>query len=166
MNFRLCICGEQLDFLFSQIMSKEPYLQSFLSSASRFDLALSLGELEVCHQLAAEAGSEHKWRLVADLAQQRGDLQMAQTCLLRAHDYPGLLLQATATGRPCHTLFSKVLLTFRAQMMCRCPVFICWMNMKTLLIHVIFVISFSLHGIQVLDVFAVCVRSFDTLSLK
>ncbi|XP_063871886.1 coatomer subunit beta'-like isoform X2 [Scylla paramamosain] len=64
----------------------------------KFDLALSLGELEVCHQLAAEAGSEHKWRLVADLAQQRGDLQMAQTCLLRAHDYPGLLLQATATG--------------------------------------------------------------------
>ncbi|XP_045125687.1 coatomer subunit beta'-like isoform X2 [Portunus trituberculatus] len=64
----------------------------------KFDLALSLGELDVCHQLAVEAGSEHKWRLVADLAQQRGDLQMAQTCLLRAHDYPGLLLQATATG--------------------------------------------------------------------
>ncbi|KAK7070650.1 Coatomer subunit beta' [Halocaridina rubra] len=64
----------------------------------RFDLALSLGELEVCHQLAAEAGSEHKWQLVADLAQQQGDLQTAQTCLLRAHDYPGLLLQATATG--------------------------------------------------------------------
>ncbi|XP_042864924.1 coatomer subunit beta'-like isoform X2 [Penaeus japonicus] len=64
----------------------------------RFDLALSLGELEVCHQLAVEAGSEHKWRLVADLAQQQGDLQTAQTCLLRAHDYPGLLLQATASG--------------------------------------------------------------------
>ncbi|KAG7154406.1 Coatomer subunit beta-like 1 [Homarus americanus] len=64
----------------------------------RFDLALSLGELDVCHQLSVEAGSEHKWRLVADLAQQRGDLQTAQTCLLRAHDYPGLLLQATASG--------------------------------------------------------------------
>lgn len=64
----------------------------------RFDLALSLGELDVCHQLAVEAGSEHKWRLVADLAQQRGDLQTAQTCLLRAHDYPGLLLQATSSG--------------------------------------------------------------------
>ncbi|XP_045621907.2 coatomer subunit beta' isoform X3 [Procambarus clarkii] len=64
----------------------------------KFDLALSLGELDVCHQLAIEAGSEHKWRLVADLAQQRGDLQTAQTCLLRAHDYPGLLLQATASG--------------------------------------------------------------------
>nr|XP_053654224.1 coatomer subunit beta'-like isoform X2 [Cherax quadricarinatus] len=64
----------------------------------RFDLALSLGELDACHQLAVEAGSEHKWRLVADLAQQRGDLQTAQTCLLRAHDYPGLLLQATASG--------------------------------------------------------------------
>lgn len=64
----------------------------------RFDLALSLGELDVCEQLAAAAGSEHKWRLVAELAQQRGRLETAQTCLLRAHDYPGLLLQATAAG--------------------------------------------------------------------
>ncbi|XP_068249649.1 coatomer subunit beta' isoform X2 [Palaemon carinicauda] len=72
----------------------------------RFDLALSLGELEVCHQLALEAGSEHKWRLVADLAQQQGDLQTAQTCLLRAHDYPGLLLQATSTGNA--TLIKEV----------------------------------------------------------
>ncbi|CAL4118366.1 unnamed protein product, partial [Meganyctiphanes norvegica] len=63
----------------------------------RFDLALSLGELEVCLQLASEAGSEHKWRLVADLAQQRSDLQTAQTCLLKAHDYAGLLLQATSS---------------------------------------------------------------------
>ncbi|XP_064089389.1 coatomer subunit beta'-like isoform X3 [Macrobrachium nipponense] len=72
----------------------------------RFDLALSLGELEVCHQLALEAGSEHKWQLVADLAQQQGDLQTAQTCLLRAHDYPGLLLQATSTGNA--TLIKEV----------------------------------------------------------
>lgn len=84
------------------------------SFVPRFDLALSLGELEVCHQLAAEAGSEHKWRLVADLAQQRGDLQMAQTCLLRAHDYPGLLLQATATGTSHHTLNAPSVRTFRA----------------------------------------------------
>merc|ERR1712106_1141985 len=64
----------------------------------RFDLALSLSELDVCLQLASEAGSEHKWRLVADLAQQRSDLQTAQTCLLKAHDYAGLLLQATSSG--------------------------------------------------------------------
>lgn len=64
----------------------------------RFDLALSLSELEVCLQLASDSGSEHKWRLVADLAQQAGDLQTAQTCLLKAHDYAGLLLQATSSG--------------------------------------------------------------------
>lgn len=93
--------GKASSLFFILTRNGESYLQFVSSVASRFDLALSLGELEVCHQLAAEAGSEHKWRLVADLAQQRGDLQMAQTCLLRAHDYPGLLLQATATGMPC-----------------------------------------------------------------
>ncbi|KAK3858973.1 hypothetical protein Pcinc_034864 [Petrolisthes cinctipes] len=72
----------------------------------RFDLALSLGELDVCEQLATAAGSEHKWRLVAELAQQRGRLETAQTCLLRAHDYPGLLLQATAAGNA--TLIKEV----------------------------------------------------------
>ena len=61
-------------------------------------MALNLGELNVCHQLATEAGSEHKWRQVADLAEQCGDLETAQSCLLKAHDYPGLLFQATASG--------------------------------------------------------------------
>lgn len=65
----------------------------------RFDLALNLGELEMCLQLAGEANSEQKWRQVAELSQQKGDLSIAQSCLLKAHDYPGLLLQATASGR-------------------------------------------------------------------
>ena len=52
----------------------------------------------MCLQLASEANSEQKWRQVAELAQQKGDLTVAQSCLLKAHDYPGLLLQATASG--------------------------------------------------------------------
>ncbi|KAL7644998.1 UNVERIFIED_CONTAM: hypothetical protein RMT77_004822 [Armadillidium vulgare] len=64
----------------------------------KFDLALGLGELEMCLHIAREANSEQKWKQVAELAQQKGDLNIAQSCLLEAHDYPGLLLQATASG--------------------------------------------------------------------
>ena len=75
------------------------YLNDDLHLHCRFDLALGLGDLDICHQIATDSESEHKWRQVADLAQQKGDLTTAQKCLLKAHDYPGLLLQATASGK-------------------------------------------------------------------
>ncbi|KAH0550454.1 coatomer subunit beta' [Cotesia glomerata] len=64
----------------------------------RFELALSLGDLETAHTLAKEASSQQKWQQLASLATQQGKLRLAQECLHHAQDFGGLLLLATSTG--------------------------------------------------------------------
>lgn len=64
----------------------------------RFELALQLGELGTALTLAREAQAQQKWRQLADLATQRGELELAQECLHNAQDFGGLLLLATASG--------------------------------------------------------------------
>ncbi|KAG8039808.1 hypothetical protein G9C98_000537 [Cotesia typhae] len=64
----------------------------------RFELALSLGDLETAHTLAKEAISQQKWQQLASLATQQGKLRLAQECLHHAQDFGGLLLLATSTG--------------------------------------------------------------------
>ncbi|KAL0277835.1 UNVERIFIED_CONTAM: hypothetical protein PYX00_004979 [Menopon gallinae] len=64
----------------------------------RFELALQLGDLDVALTLAKEAQAQQKWRQLADLAIQRGELDLAEECLHNAQDFGGLLLLATSSG--------------------------------------------------------------------
>ncbi|XP_034023732.1 coatomer subunit beta'-like [Thalassophryne amazonica] len=64
----------------------------------RFELAVQLGDLEVAHQMALEAQSEHKWKELAVIATTKSQFSLAQECLHQTQDYGGLLLLATATG--------------------------------------------------------------------
>ena len=64
----------------------------------RFDLALQLKETKIAYQLATEAQSEQKWRQLAELAMTLSQFNLAQECLQKANDYPGLLLLATSNG--------------------------------------------------------------------
>lgn len=64
----------------------------------RFELALSLGELQLAYELAVVADSEEKWGQLSQAATLRSELMLAAQCLGRAHDYGGLLLLATSAG--------------------------------------------------------------------
>ncbi len=46
----------------------------------RFDLAVSLGELDIALQLAEQSGSELKWRQLGELALSAGKLQVLISC--------------------------------------------------------------------------------------
>lgn len=77
---------------------KEQALAVSTDPEHRFELALSLGDLKIAHELAKEANSQQKWRQLATLATQKGQLRLAQDCLHNAQDFAGLLLLATSTG--------------------------------------------------------------------
>lgn len=64
----------------------------------KFELALQLGDLRVAYQLAKEAESEQKWKLLAELAISKCEFGLAQECLHQAQDFGGLLLLATSAG--------------------------------------------------------------------
>lgn len=64
----------------------------------RFELALSLEDLEIAHELAKEANSQQKWRQLASLATQQGRIDLVKECLDKAEDHAGLLLLATSTA--------------------------------------------------------------------
>ena len=65
----------------------------------RFSIALSLGEVDTCVELAAELKSDAKWLQCEELAQRKGDMETAKRCLIEAKDHAGLLLQASAQGK-------------------------------------------------------------------
>ena len=77
---------------------KKQALAVSLDPEHRFDLAIQLGDLEMASSLAKEAGSEQKWKQLAELATSRAEFGLAQTCLHEAQDHGGLLLLATAAG--------------------------------------------------------------------
>ncbi|KAK6621782.1 Coatomer subunit beta' [Polyplax serrata] len=86
----------------AHFLEKQGFKQQALAVSTdpdhRFDLALQLGELSTALTLAREAQAQQKWRQLADLATQRGELALAQECLHNAQDFGGLLLLATASG--------------------------------------------------------------------
>ena len=84
-------------FLEKQGFKKQALAVSF-DPEHRFDLAIQLGDLEMASSLAMEAGSEQKWKQLAELATSRAEFGLAQTCLHEAQDHGGLLLLATAAG--------------------------------------------------------------------
>ncbi|KAG0642182.1 coatomer WD associated region-domain-containing protein [Tuber brumale] len=64
----------------------------------RFDLSLSLGNLDTALEIAREADAEHKWKTVGDAALLAWDLVLAEECFRNAQDIGSLLLLRTATG--------------------------------------------------------------------
>ncbi|EEB12118.1 Coatomer subunit beta', putative [Pediculus humanus corporis] len=86
----------------AHFLEKQGFKQQALAVSTdpdhRFDLALQLGQLNTALTLAREAQAQQKWRQLADLAIQRGELTLAQECLHNAQDFGGLLLLATASG--------------------------------------------------------------------
>ena len=86
----------------AHFLEKQGYKQQALAvstdSEHRFELALQLGELKIAESLALEAHSQHKWRQLAELATQQGELKQAQEALHHANDLGGLLLLATSSG--------------------------------------------------------------------
>ncbi|KAG8182401.1 hypothetical protein JTE90_018292 [Oedothorax gibbosus] len=64
----------------------------------KFELALQLGDFKVAYKIAKEAGSEHKWRRLSELAMLKSEFQLAEECLHHAKDYAGLLLLASSSG--------------------------------------------------------------------
>lgn len=64
----------------------------------RFDLALQLKDVKTAYNLALDAQSEQKWKQLAELAMSICSFSLAQDCLHRAQDFPGLLLLATSAG--------------------------------------------------------------------
>ena len=55
--------------------------------------------MKVAYELAAEAGSEQKWKQLAELATAESKFVLAQECLHKAQDFGGLLLLATSSGK-------------------------------------------------------------------
>ena len=64
----------------------------------RFELAVQLGDMKTAYELAVEAGSEQKWKQLAELATAESNFLLAQECLHKAQDFGGLLLLAPSSG--------------------------------------------------------------------
>ncbi|KAH0615249.1 uncharacterized protein H6S33_000885 [Morchella sextelata] len=77
---------------------KELALEVATDPEHRFDLALSLGNLEIALEIARSADAEHRWKTVGDAALAAWDLVLAEECFRAAKDLGSLLLLHTATG--------------------------------------------------------------------
>ncbi|KAA8911972.1 hypothetical protein TRICI_003658 [Trichomonascus ciferrii] len=64
----------------------------------RFDLALSLSNLEIAGELAKELNNEHKWKQLGDFALESWDVTLAESCYEEASDLDSLVLIYTSTG--------------------------------------------------------------------
>src|SRR5699024_3480015 len=77
---------------------KEMALEVATDPEHRFDLALSLSDLETALEIARESNVEHKWKTVGDTALASWNLSLAQECFTNAKDVGSLLLLHTASG--------------------------------------------------------------------
>ncbi|KAI6654559.1 Coatomer subunit beta [Oopsacas minuta] len=64
----------------------------------KFDLSLQLKETRVAFELAEQADNQDKWKQLSELALSKCEFNLARNCMLRAGDYPSLLLLATSAG--------------------------------------------------------------------
>lgn len=71
---------------------KEEALQVATDKEHRFELALALGNLDICLELAREADVEHKWKTVGDAALTAWNMKLAEECFDRARDWGSLML--------------------------------------------------------------------------
>lgn len=77
---------------------KEMALEVATDPEQRFDLALSLNDLETALKIAGEAKVEHKWKVLGDAALAAWNLSLAQECFTNAKDVGSLLLLHTASN--------------------------------------------------------------------
>ncbi|KAK3209526.1 hypothetical protein GRF29_69g2085367 [Pseudopithomyces chartarum] len=77
---------------------KELALKVATDPEHRFDLALSLGDLQQAVAIAREQDTEHKWKTVGDAALAGWDVSLAQECFVKAKDLGSLLLVYSATA--------------------------------------------------------------------
>ncbi|UJR30435.1 hypothetical protein I4U23_017969 [Adineta vaga] len=86
----------------AHFLEKQGYLQQALTVTTdnehKFDLALQLGNLSVCYELALEMENEQKWLQLSDVATKRGDLNLVKECLTRAQSFGSLILLASASS--------------------------------------------------------------------
>ena len=64
----------------------------------KFELAVALGDMAQAVGIAETLGAESRWKQLGEMALAQGDLQLAQGCLWKACDLPGLLLLFSCTG--------------------------------------------------------------------
>lgn len=77
---------------------KELALEVATDPEHKFDLALSLNQLETALELARAANAEHKWKTVGDAALSAWDVALAAECFTHAKDLGSLLLLHSSTG--------------------------------------------------------------------
>ncbi len=77
---------------------KELALDIATDPEHRFDLALSLNNLEIALTIARDADVEHKWKTVGDAALATWNMSLAEQCFTNAHDLGSLLLLYSSSG--------------------------------------------------------------------
>ena len=77
---------------------KEQALEVATDPEHRFDLALSLDQLDIALELARAADVEHKWKTVGDAALAAWNMSLAEECFTHAKDLGSLLLLYSSTG--------------------------------------------------------------------
>ncbi|KAF1350802.1 coatomer beta [Delphinella strobiligena] len=77
---------------------KEQALDVAADPEHRFELALSLNQLQIALELARDADVEHKWKTVGDAALSSWDLRLAEECFHHAKDLGSLLLLHTSSN--------------------------------------------------------------------
>jgi coatomer subunit beta' len=77
---------------------KELALQVATDSEHKFDLAISLGQLDIALEIARDTDVEHKWKTVGDAALTAWNISLAEECFRHAKDLGSLLLLHSSTG--------------------------------------------------------------------
>jgi len=77
---------------------KEEALAVATDPEHQFELAIQLGKLQRAHEITVQQPSEARWKQLGDLALLSANLPLAEECLVRAADLPGLLLLYSSTG--------------------------------------------------------------------
>ncbi|KAK9330546.1 coatomer WD associated region-domain-containing protein [Lipomyces starkeyi] len=77
---------------------KELALEVSTDPDHKFELALSLGSLEIAQEIAEADSSDHKWKTLGDMALQSWDIVLAEKCFSAVSDLGSLLLIYTSTN--------------------------------------------------------------------
>ena len=64
----------------------------------KFELAISLNQIEVAKKIAHDQDSTEKWRKVGDIALARGHFTLAEECFEKSNDFNSLLLFYSSYG--------------------------------------------------------------------
>ena len=88
---------------------KEQALEVATDPEHRFELALSLDELDIALDLARKADIEHKWKTVGDVALSAWKMALAEECFKNAKDLGALLLlySSSCNGQGLRQLYTQ-----------------------------------------------------------